>query len=102
MYLNSLYYQAFLRGNRALAATFINPSHPIESIACSEIISTLEPLFNPRYYNQILSLIFILTNIPDHKLLYIDFFVKKNLQNIQGEICCLLLFILINSLQYVN
>lgn len=89
----SMFMVPFLRINRAIAASLINPNHIIESIIVSETISVLGPMFNPKFYAKIIALSIVVIYKPS----FIDVIIKKhndeNLLYYQAELCTLLLFI---------
>tara|TARA_B100000674_G_scaffold464308_1_gene446163 strand:- start:50 stop:343 length:294 start_codon:yes stop_codon:yes gene_type:complete len=97
-----MYLPALIRANRAIAATLIYSEHPIQAIAASEIASVLIPLFNPDLFPKILSTTIAIMYNP----LFADYLIKayhKEYNNYnQAEICCLLLFILTLSINYIH
>ena len=95
----SMFMVPFLRINRAIAASLINPNHILESIAVSEAISVLGPMFNPKFYAKIIALSIVVVYKPS----FIDVIIKKhndeNLLYYQAELCTLLLFIFTMCIQ---
>ena len=98
----NLFYYGIVRTNRAIALSFILPEQPIKAIALSESISVLEPILNYNIRNQILGLLLAMMYAPQFTSYILDIYTQKNLINIQGEICILLLFISYNTVQYIN
>ncbi len=96
-----MYLMPFIRINRAIAATLIYPSHPIQAIAISETISVVGPFINPNMYNKILGLIFAIMYMPNYASYFLNYYNKQNLLHDQAEICSLLFFISKLGLQYI-
>ena len=96
-----MYLPSLIRANRAIAASLIYPEYPIQAIAASEISSVLIPLFNPELFPKILATTIAIMYNP----LFADYLIKayhKDYNNHnQAEICCLLLFILTLTLNYI-
>ena len=47
-----MYLVPLVRANRAIAASLIYPSHPIQAVIISETISILAPLLDPQFLSQ--------------------------------------------------
>lgn len=87
-----MYLIPLIRANRAIAASFICPTHPIQAILVSETISICAPLLDPQFFSKILGLILAIKYNPTFANTMINQYKKINLIYNQGEICCLLLF----------
>ena len=98
-----MYLVPLLRANRAIAACIMNPLHPIESIAASEIISVVGPLLNPKLIPQILGTTLAIMYQPYFANYYLKLYMDAQKIYYQTEICFLLLFISIFFiLIYIN
>ena len=96
-----MYLVPLIRTNRAIAASLIYPQHPIKAIAISEVISIIGPFLNPNMYNKIIGIMFTIMYMPNYSSYFLNYYYKQNLLHDQAEICSLLLFVLIMSLQYI-
>ena len=92
----------FIRANRAVAASIIYPSHPLEAVAISEVISVFGPFLNPNYFSKISGLILSFIYAPSYGYTILKVFIEKDKIYNQTEICCLLLFILTFGLEYIR
>ena len=97
-----MYYFPLIRANRAISACLIYPNHPIASIAASEVISVLVPIFNSRNYAIVLGLFLSFLHSPEFFDFYLDYYEKKELTYFQFELCTSLLFILAYSLKFIG
>ena len=95
-----MYLVPLIRVNRAIAASLIYSSHPIQAIAISEVISVLGPFFNPNMYNKIIGIMFAIMYMPNYSSYFLNYYYKQNLLHNQAEICTIILFVLTMSLQY--
>ena len=96
-----MYLVPLIRANRALAASLIYPEHPIKAIAISETISVLGPFFNPNMYNKIIGIMFAIMYMPNYSSYFLNYYYKQNLLHDQAEICTIILFVFIMSLDYI-
>tara|TARA_B100000242_G_scaffold293408_1_gene271422 strand:+ start:1383 stop:1673 length:291 start_codon:yes stop_codon:yes gene_type:complete len=96
-----MYLVPLIRTNRAIAASLIYPEHPIQAIAISEVISVLGPFFNPNMYNKIIGIMFAIMYMPNYSSYFLNYYYKQNLLYDQAEICTILLFVFIMSLDYI-
>mgnify|MGYP001241358864 FL=1 len=96
-----MYLVPLIRTNRAIAASLIYPEHPIQAIAISEIVSVLGPFLNPNMYNKIIGIMFAIMYMPNYSSYFLNYYNKQNLLHDQAEICTILLFILILSINYI-
>ena len=87
-----MYLVPLVRANRAIAASLIYPSHPIQAVIVSETISIFAPLLDPQFFSKILGLILAYKYNPTFATLMSQQYLKINLTYNQAEICCLLLF----------
>tara|TARA_B100001057_G_scaffold20748_2_gene19157 strand:+ start:9547 stop:9846 length:300 start_codon:yes stop_codon:yes gene_type:complete len=94
-----MYLVPLVRANRAIAASLIYPSHPIQAVIVSETISIFAPLLDPQFFSKILGLILAYKYNPTFATLMSQQYLKINLTYNQAEICCLLLF---NLLLFIN
>tara|TARA_Y100000591_G_C21352447_1_gene459987 strand:+ start:268 stop:561 length:294 start_codon:yes stop_codon:yes gene_type:complete len=97
-----MYLPSLIRTNRAIAASLIYPEHPFQAIAASEFASVLLPLLNPDLFPKILATTIAIMYNP----LFADHLIKAYHQEYTNynlaEICCLLLFILTVSINYIQ
>jgi hypothetical protein len=96
-----MYLVPLIRTNRAIAASLIYFEHPIQAIAISEIVSVLGPFLNPNMYNKIIGIMFEIMYMPNYSSYFLNYYNKQNLLHDQAEICTILLFILILSINYI-
>ena len=96
--MHSIVYQGLLRINRVVALNLLIPNHPLAVTASSEIISILGPYINPKTQAHALGVAFAILYTPEFTKYLLDIYTKKNLVDIQLEICLLLLFISYNGL----
>jgi len=90
-----MYLIPIIRSSRAVAACTLMPSHPVEAIAVSEIISLVLPFIkNSTMNTDILIFMFYFFTDTDHALQLIEQYKQKDLLYYQSEICCLLLYLL--------
>jgi len=87
-----------IRSNRAIAACLIYPSHPIQAIAISEVSSVIIPILNPKLFPRILGTTIAIMYQPYFAHYYIKKYHEINTYHNQAEICTLLLFVLILSI----
>lgn len=93
--------QSLIRTNRAISSILIYPQHPICAIATSEIISVLGPFCTPIIYKKILTLTVAILYCPNlANYILTKHYEQSKIYN-QGEICCLLLFILIMGIKTI-
>ena len=91
-----------IRTTRAISACLICPEHPLQSIAISETISLIGPLFNPNIYNKMIALTIAFMYAPKFSYYFIDEINNKKNLYYELEICTSLIFIAILSLDYIN
>lgn len=95
-----MYLVPLIRANRAIAASLIFPENLLAAIAVSEVISVIGPILKPDLFPRILGTIMAMMYQP----YYANYYIKKyhELNNIhnKAEICCLLLFVVVLSLDY--
>lgn len=96
-----MYLVPLIRTNRAIAVSLIYPEHPIQAIAISETISVLGPFFNPNMYNKIIGIMFAIMYMPNYSSYFLNYYYKQNLLHDQAEICTIILFVFIMSLDYI-
>lgn len=97
-----MYLTPLIRTNRAIAASLIYPSHPIQAIAISEIISVLIPILNPKLFPRILGTLIAVMYQPYFAYYYVKKYHEINTLYNQAEICTLLLFVLTLSVDYIK
>ena len=97
-----MYLVPLIRSNRAIAASLIYPSHPLQAIAISEIISVIGPFFNPKLFARIIGTTMAMMYNPEFASSYIKYYNDLNTKYNEAEICTLLLFVLTLSLQYIK
>ena len=90
-----------IRANRAIAASLIYPSHPLQAIAISEVASVIVPFLNPNYFSKIFGLVLSFIYAPSYAYTILKIFNEKDKIYYQTELCCLLLFILTFGLEYM-
>ena len=95
-----MYLVPLIRANRAIAASLIFPENPLPAIAVSEVISVIGPILKPDLFPRILGTIMAMIYQP----YFANYYIQKchdlnNLHN-QAEICSLLLFISVVSLDH--
>ena len=96
-----MYLAGLIRANRAIAASFIYPEHPIQAIAISEVSSVIIPALNPNLFPRILGTVIAMLYQPNFAHYYIKSYHKLNNIYNEAEICTLLLFILTLSINYI-
>ena len=97
-----MYLAPLIRANRAIAASLLYPSHPIQAIAISEIASVIIPVLNPEMLPRIIGTMFAIMYHPTFAHYYVKKFHELNTIHNQAEICTLLLFVLTLSLNYLK
>ena len=95
-----MYLVPLIRANRAIAACLIFPEHPFQAIAASEVISVIGPILKPDLFPRILGTIMAIIYQPYFANYYIKKYHELNNLHNQAEICSLLLFISVLSLDY--
>lgn len=96
-----MYLTPLIRANRAIAASFIYPDHPIQAIAISEISSVIIPALNPELFPRVLGTMIAIMYQPNFAHYYIKSYHKLNNIHNEAEICTLLLFVLTLSVNYI-
>ena len=89
-----MYLASLIRANRAIAASLIYPSHPIQAIAISEFASVIIPILNPEMLPRIIGTMFAIMYNPTFAHYYVKKYHELNTIHNQAEICTLLLFVL--------
>lgn len=95
-----MYLVPLIRANRAIAASLIFPENPLQAIAVSEVISVIGPILKPDLFPRILGTIMAMMYQPYFANYYIQKYHELNNLHNQAEICSLLLFISVLSLDY--
>ena len=95
-----MYLVPLIRANRAIAASLIFPENPLHVIAVSEVISVIGPILKPDLFPRILGTIMAMMYHPYFANYYIQKYHDLNNLHNQAEICSLLLFISVLSLDY--
>ena len=95
-----MYLTPLIRANRAISASLLYPSHPIQAIAISEIASVIIPVLNPKMLPRIIGTMFAIMYHPNFAHYYIKKYHEINTIHNQAEICTLLLFVLTLSFNY--
>ena len=83
----------FLYINRAVAAPFIYPEHPIQVVAISELVSVIDPILNPKLFAKIIVYAIAIIYNPMYASALIYNFKKKDYVYYEAELCSLLLFL---------
>jgi len=96
-----MYLFPLIRSSRAITACYIIPEEPIKAIAISEFVSVIIPLLNPKLFSRIYGLMLTSIYNPSFASFYLESYNKINNIHNQAEICCLLLFLLYNTLIYI-
>lgn len=98
-----MYLIPIIRCSRAITACTLFPSHPIEAITTSEIISYTYPFITNSYMSyDILLFMFYYFYDNEYSLQLIREYKEKDILYYQTEICGLLLYLLNYSLNYLN
>lgn len=95
-----MYLVPLIRANRAIAVSLIFPENPLHVIAVSEVISVIGPILKPDLFPRILGTIMAMMYQPYFANYYIKKYHELNNLHNQAEICSLLLFISVLSLDY--
>lgn len=95
-----MYLVPLIRANRAIAASLIFPEHLFQAIAASEVISVIGPILKPDLFPRILGTIMAMMYQPYFANYYIKKYHELNNLHNQAEICSLLLFVAVLSLDY--
>jgi hypothetical protein len=95
-----MYLVPLIRANRAIAASLIFPENPLSAIAASEVISVIGPILNPDLFPRILGTIMAMLYSPNYGDYLLKSYNEEYTKHNQAEICSLLLFVVVLSLDY--